>query len=171
MIIQTLIIIALNENSDERYKSYFKKLISNLSAVVLRANCYSVLRLFIGFILAALMAWKIMVNSAMIVVDSPAAKNTHPFIFIRYAKPCNQLFMDNHATGKAISAAMATSFIKSFEISITICIALAPSTFLIPISLARCTVMYPARANNPRQAKKIASVEKVLNILAVCRSL
>src|SRR6478609_3079379 len=102
---------------------------------------YSAFKLFIGLILAALMAWKLMVNRATIVVASPAPKNTHQLIFMRYAKLCSQLFIDNHATGKAIREPAAINFAKSFEINNTICITLAPSTFLIPISLARCTVI------------------------------
>ena len=55
----------------------------------------------------------------------------------RYAKLRSQLFIENQATGKATSeGCYYYSLTKSTAISITSCKTSAPSTFLIPISLA-----------------------------------
>ena len=44
---------------------------------------HSDLRFFTGFALAALIAWKLMVNNAIAVVANPAPKNIHQLIFTR----------------------------------------------------------------------------------------
>ena len=51
---------------------------------------------------------------------------------------------------------------KSFEILVTMLMTEAPRTFLIPISLVRCSEMKEAMPNSPRQDMNIASAVKYL---------
>ena len=44
---------------------------------------YSVLKLFTGFAIAAFIAWKLMLTSAIIIETSPPAANTHQLILMR----------------------------------------------------------------------------------------
>ena len=128
---------------------------------------YSVRKLFTGLVSAALIAWKLIVNNAIIAESNPAIKNTHHEISTRYAKSSNHECIANHATGKAISEAIATNFKKSLDNITTMLPAPAPNTFLIPISLMRCCVLYAARPSKPMQPIKIASTEKMVNIFCV----
>ena len=50
--------------------------------IVELSNCYSVLKLFIGFVIAAFIAWKLMVISAIKITAMPANINIHTLIFI-----------------------------------------------------------------------------------------
>ena len=71
----------------------------------------------------------------------PAITNTHQLIFIRYAKLCSHVFIAHQATGNAMSDAINTNFRKSFESIPVTCVMLAPNTFLMPISLVRCSAV------------------------------
>jgi hypothetical protein len=114
--------------------------------------------------MAAFIAWKLIVNSAITEAIIPAIIKIHQGILIRYAKSCNHLCMKYQATGKAIMAAISTSFKKSFERSVTIVLTSAPKTFLIPISFIRWVMANAERPNRPRQAMKIAMHAKMVKI-------
>ncbi len=58
--------------------------------------------------------------------------------------------------GVAISMATKTILIKSLDNNPTMLITDAPSTFLTPISLNRCSAANADNPNNPRQAIRIA---------------
>src|SRR5687768_18608943 len=98
---------------------------------------YSLLKLFTGLAIAALIAWKLTVIKATSKAAKPAIKNIHQLILILYAKPCSQLCITHHAIGKATILASITSFIKSLDTSISILDIEAPNTFLTPISFVR----------------------------------
>ena len=100
---------------------------------------YSDFKLFAGLATAALIAFELIVSKAMINANNPAPAKTHQLIAIRYAKSCNHLFMAYHATGKAISQEIIISFKKSLESMPAILPTDAPKTFLMPISLVRCS--------------------------------
>jgi hypothetical protein len=99
-----------------------------VSTFLLTANCplltaYSVLRLFTGFIKAALMAWKLIVKRAIANAKNPAIPNTHQLIFTRYAKSCSQLCIITHDTGAEITNDIITRNRKSFDnINTTFCV-------------------------------------------------
>ena len=78
---------------------------------------YSVLKLFTGLANAAFIAWKLTVNSAIIIAANAAATNTHQLILTLYAKLCSHLLMAQYDNGNAITQAMHTSFKNSFESS------------------------------------------------------
>jgi len=67
--------------------------------------------------MAALIAWKLIVASAINTANKPAAINIHALMLIRYAKSLSQLFITNHAMGEATTNAINTSRSKSFESS------------------------------------------------------
>ena len=117
---------------------------------------YSVLKLFTGFAIAALIAWKLIVATAIITASKPVAINIHALILVRYAKSLSQLFVAYHAMGEARINAITTSLIKSFESNNTRLETDAPNTFLTPISLNRCCTVYADSPNNPKQASAIA---------------
>ena len=121
---------------------------------------HSVLKLFTGLATAAFIAWKLMVNRAILKAMDAVITNTIQPIFVRYAKSCNHLFMANHAIGEAMTIAMSTSFRNSLDNNVTILEMLAPSTFLTPISLVRCSALKVARPNNPKQEIRIAIMVK-----------
>src|SRR6266545_3074937 len=81
---------------------------------------YSVLKLFTGFAIAAFIAWKLTVIKATAIAKIPVAANTPHSTLIRYANDCSQLFIKYHATGDAINNAIAISFRKSLDKSVTI---------------------------------------------------
>src|SRR6185312_5319578 len=64
-----------------------------------------------------------------------------------------------------MNEAIRTSFKKSFDSMETISPALAPSTFLTPISFARCSAAKVINPSKPRQAIKIARTENVIKII------
>jgi hypothetical protein len=64
-----------------------------------------------------------------------------------HSPPCN---------GKAIMAAIRTSFKKSFESILTIPVTEAPSTLRIPISFVFCSAVKVTRPNKPRQEINMA---------------
>jgi hypothetical protein len=132
---------------------------------------YSVLKLFAGFAIAAFIAWKLIVNNAIINERNPARTNIHQLIFIRYAKSRNQLCMTNHAIGEAITKAIITSLMKSLDNNKTILDTDAPNTFLMPISLVRCDVANNDNPNKPRHAMRIAKQAKTANTFQKRRSL
>jgi len=78
-------------------------------------GAYSVLKLFTGFMIAALIAWKLTVTKAVSNAAKPAATKIHQLMFMRYAKSCSHLCMKYQAAGAAITNEMATNLIKSFE--------------------------------------------------------
>src|ERR1051325_5655417 len=78
-------------------------------------TCHSVLNDFTGFAIAALIAWKLIVENAINTATNPANPNIHHTILVRYAKSCNHLFIPNHATGTAMINAINTSFINSID--------------------------------------------------------
>lgn len=55
-------------------------------------------------------------------------------VSVLYAKRSNHFSVDNHATGKETTMAIAASFIKSFDKIVIILPTEAPSTFRTPIS-------------------------------------
>ena len=55
----------------------------------LLAPPHSVLKLFTGFAIAALIAWKLTVINAMPIAVAPAIRNIHTLILILYAKSCS----------------------------------------------------------------------------------
>src|SRR5215212_5884298 len=56
---------------------------------------------------------------------------------------------------------MITSLTKSFDSIVVICFTDAPNTFLIPISLVRCSAVKAAKANNPSAEIIMATREKI----------
>src|SRR5688572_16669593 len=98
---------------------------------------HSVLKLFTGLAIAALTAWKLIVNKATNKAIEPAKANTHQLIFIRYVKSCSHLCITHHARGNAIKLAIITNLIKSFDNNMRIFDTEAPRTFLTPISFVR----------------------------------
>ena len=66
--------------------------------------------------------------------------------------------------------AINTSFTKSVDSIRTILETEAPNTFLTPISLVRCSAIYVANPNKPRQAIIIANKAKVIATLPTRRS-
>ena len=68
--------------------------------------------------------------------------------------------MANQASGAAIIIAIKTSCKNSFESILNTEATLAPSTFLIPISLERCSVVNITNPNKPRHEIKMARKEK-----------
>ena len=94
---------------------------------------------FTGFAMAAFNAFKPTVKNATNNANAPAITNIHQYIFVRYAKSLSQLFIIHQETGIAIKDAISTNLMKSFESIDTIPETEAPNTFLIPISLMRCS--------------------------------
>src|SRR6476469_3554641 len=78
-------------------------------------NPYSLLRFFTGFVNAALIAWKLIVPKAITMAVKPAARKIHQPTLTLYAKSCSHLLILHHAIGTAITAAIITSFKKSFD--------------------------------------------------------
>src|SRR4051812_8898443 len=101
-------------------------------------NDYSVRKLFTGFVMATLIAWKLIVTMAMINAATPADIKMNGLMLIRYAKSCNHLLAAHHATGDTMTMAITISNTKSFDTSEATCKTDAPNTLRIPISLVRC---------------------------------
>ncbi|MEJ7829990.1 MAG: hypothetical protein WKF91_17405 [Segetibacter sp.] len=108
------------------------------SIAIVSRFVYSVLKLLTGLAIAAFIAWKLTVITAISKASNPAVANTHQEIFILYAKPSSHLLIAHHAIGVAITIATHTSFIKSLDNNCTMLPIDAPKTFLTPISLVRC---------------------------------
>ena len=121
---------------------------------------YSVLKLFTGFASAAFIAWKLIVIKAINKAAAVVITNTVQLIGIRYAKSCSHLCITNQAIGEATKIETAISFKKSLESKLTMLVTLAPSTFLTPISLKRCSALNVARPNKPRHEMKMAMIVK-----------
>ena len=100
---------------------------------------YSVLKLFTGFAIAAFIALKLIVINAINKAITPAMINIHQLIAVRYAKSSSHRLIAQPATGKAITEEIITSLRKSLDNIATILLTLAPNTFLMPISLIRCS--------------------------------
>ena len=92
-----------------------------------RTTIYSLIRFLVGFAIAALMAWKPTVKTAMPKTIPPANANIHHLASTWYAKFCSQLCINHQANGTAIkipirnqiknlrsSLAMVKSFMPSF---------------------------------------------------------
>ena len=73
-------------------------------------------------------------NEVNIITDPPRINNQILKSILK-AKFCSHLLAANQAIGTAIKKAMRTNFKKSFDNKVMICDTLAPTTFLIPISL------------------------------------
>src|SRR4051812_8635362 len=99
---------------------------------------YSVLRFFTGFAFAALTAWKLIVTKAISSAIIAAITNIHQPILILYVKSSSHLRIAYQARGVATAMAIVTRIMKSLDNNPTISGMLAPSTFLIPISLVLC---------------------------------
>lgn len=128
---------------------------------------YSLRKLSTGLATAAFIAWKLTVSNAINKAETPASTNIHQLIFIRYAKLCSHLFIDQYDKGNAMMHAIKTSFINSLESILVTCGTDAPSTFRMPISLVRFSAVYVAKPNNPRQATNMVSIAKMLRIVPV----
>src|SRR6185503_2703295 len=112
-----------------------------LLTIELSNHSYSVLKLFTGFAIAALISWKLIVSNAINnAIDAVITNTVHP-ILVLYAKSCSHLFMAHHATGEAMTIAMNTSFRNSLDNIPTILPTVAPKTFLTPISFVRCSAL------------------------------
>ena len=143
------------------------------SAVIsLTAHCYlfivksySLRKESTGLATAARMDWKLMVNQAISRAMPPAIKKVLAPNEIRYSKSASHSFIRKYATGIATSRAINTSFVKSLEKLTTRLLTDAPITLRIPISLVRCSAVYAAKPNNPRQAIKIAREQKIVKIV------
>ena len=94
-----------------------------------------------GLAIAAFIAWKLTVNKAINNAINPATKNTHQWILILYANPCNHLCIPQYAIGEAMTRAIKTNLIKSLDSKAVILETDAPSTFRTPISLVLCNVL------------------------------
>ena len=119
---------------------------------------YSVLKLFTGFAIAALIAWKLTVNNAINITNNPADANSHQLNVIRYGKFCNHLFAAIYASGDAIIKAITTSFIKSVERVVTILFTDAPSTFRMPISFVLFSADKTDNPNKPMHEINMVSI-------------
>src|SRR5215831_17202992 len=108
---------------------------------------HSVLNDFTGFAMAALIAWKLIVNKAINKATIVVITKTVQLIFFRYAKSISHLFITHHAMGDAITTDTATNFKKSFERRATIPETLAPKTLRTPISFIRCSALNVASPN------------------------
>src|SRR5688572_10583037 len=147
------------------FKDFFFNHVNHLILLIMVQTFHSVLKLFTGLAIAAFIAWKLIVSSAIKTAKHPAAKNTHQLILMWYAKSCSQLFIAHHATGKATRADIITSFRKSLDSIETILVTLAPKTLRMPISFTRCSAAYVARPNNPKHAMRIESIAPIKKIV------
>ena len=125
-----------------------------------RSDVYSDRNELTGLTMAAFIAWKLIVNRATADAEIPAIANTLQPIGTRYSKFSSQLFIAHHARGVAITNASRNKIRKSFYINPKRDDALAPSTFLIPISFVRCSAVNNTRPNHPRQEMKMARKAK-----------
>lgn len=81
------------------------------------------------------------VKSAIPIMASPLSAKTHQLIFVRKGNCFNQEYNAQQAGGVAMTNASTTSLRKSFDSVDTICVTVAPNTFLTPISLMRRLVV------------------------------
>src|SRR5579863_4029737 len=125
-------------------------------------TAYSDLKLLIGLAIAALMAWKLTVASAIRMDIAPARPKIHHSIWMRYANFSSQLFIEIQAMGIATTRASSTRRINSPDNCTNRTPTLAPSTFRILISLARRSAVNIARPRRPMQDIKIAKTAKAL---------
>ena len=95
---------------------------------------YSYRRASTGFLVAARQLCTLTVRSAMPRVIKPARAKIHQLISVLYAKFCSHLCIAYQATGHAITKATEISFMYLAFNKLRISRALAPLTFLIPIS-------------------------------------
>src|SRR5687767_6888940 len=102
------------------------------------------------------------VSQQMSRVATHDATNIQTLMPALYGKPRSQRSIANQAIGIAIGNENSTSRVKSRDKSNTTLDADPPRTFLTPISFTRCSVVNVARPNNPRQAIRIVSAEKVV---------
>ena len=79
---------------------------------------------------------------------------------MRYAKPCSQLFISHHDTGKANSNEIKINRKKSADSMVVIFITDAPITFLTPISFLLFCAVKAANPNKPRHEIIIANAAK-----------
>ena len=117
---------------------------------------YSLFKDFTGFINAALILWKLIVNNAMKIDISAANAKTHQLISVWYAKSCNQVFIAYQAMGDAMTMAIRTSLRKSLESRITRLATDAPNTLRTPISFVLISAINMDRPSKPRHDIKIA---------------
>src|SRR6185503_1027119 len=100
---------------------------------------YSVRSDFTGLAIAAFNALRPTVANATNKANAPAMTNTHQYIFVRYAKSFNQLFIIHQATGIARTDAINTSLTKTFDNIVTSPVTEAPTTSRMTISLIHCS--------------------------------
>src|SRR5690606_39978359 len=84
--------------------------------------------------------------------------------FVRNAKLSSHESIPYHVSGMALTLATSTSLQNCHDRRETILVALAPSTFLMPISLSFSVVVNDASPHSPRHAIKMASTAKKLKI-------
>jgi hypothetical protein len=109
---------------------------------------------------AALIAWKLTVNKVISNAPPIAAAKIHQEISARYWYFCNHPFIYFQAMGMAITHEMITKPTKSFDSNRHRSNTDAPTIFLIPISLVRCSATKEANPNSPRQEIKMARIAK-----------
>src|SRR5690606_42036988 len=80
------------------------------------------------------------------------------------------LHLHSFPTRRSSDLATSTSLQNCHDRRETILVALAPSTFLMPISLSFSVVVNDASPHSPRHAIKMASTAKKLKIFANCCS-
>ncbi|MNY72025.1 hypothetical protein D3C86_2104850 [compost metagenome] len=71
--------------------------------------------------------------------------------------------MASQAMGDAITMAIRISFMKSLDSNVVMLRTVAPSTFRMPISLVRCSVVNDVKPSNPRHDITMATPAKKLN--------
>lgn len=76
--------------------------------------------------------------------------------------PQTRVFMAYIAEGIAAISANKTSSRKSFKRSLVMLATVAPSSFLITVSLNRCSAVKAANPNSPRKEMKIVSAANIL---------
>ena len=95
---------------------------------------YSYLSASTGFLVAALQLCQLTVSNATTRAITPARANTHELSSVFSANFCNHLSIVNQAMGQAMRKAIATHSTKSLLSVNRILVAVAPFTFLTPIS-------------------------------------
>ena len=101
----------------------------------------------------------------------PAIANVHQLTDTLYSKDCSQLLLIHSDSGVAMQIDISISMAKSFDNNFNIEETLAPNTFLIPISLVRCSALNMMRPSKPMQEITMARAEKYLLSLPMMVSL
>ncbi len=129
---------------------------------------YSYLRDSAGLAWAARIVWKLTVMIAITRAMMAASTRVHHWKSMRYAKFWSQLSIRYQLAGMAIRAEISIHLPKSFHRCNRILPAEAPCTFLIPISLVRCSVVKATSPSSPSAAMKRAIMEnRVITFLVL----